>query len=708
MVLDPRFVTSTSLEPLFLDKDTGAPLSGGQVFFWQDTARTIPKLVYELVAPPPYTANPTYAPLPNPITLSSVGTFQDAAGNNIAVYYYPYDANGVLQLYYVSVFNALGVEQFTREAWPYPNILGGGGGGAAGASGANISNELTNPQFANVLFIPTQPLVITLSGAGVTHVNIAPGWTLNITAGGAGTVTVTRNPITGTTAYPFNPPYTLTITPGANIAGLTLTQVLPHNPAIWAPQAGGANGWVATSVLLAPLSSVTINYLVSNGVPARQLLLTQNNLTGAYTEFNNTVQLAPANNNDNADVGFTTIEVVLPPAQATTLSNLQVTGVEANQAVVYEQTTVNRQIDQMFNYYNALLQAKPISSYLIGWDFPYNPAQFLGPTLAASAAGANTSRYVWDQTIVFQTTNSGPAISQGTNGALRVTATNASQFALVQYLSQTDARKILNQRLSVNVSALTSVVAGLGGTISLWYTTGATLPSCGANNSIVATLNAAGKPATFNLAGGIGWTEVPRSNLGDAVFTVGTSATTNFNDYGFSGWDSLGVAGVNTATFFAIVVGFAQLPIGQTIDFNSISLVPGDIPTRPAVKTLDQHYLDCSYYYSKSFEFGVVPATAAGAGNSNSYTISATTTGADNAPSTYYPVQMIGVPTITIYNPVNNNNQIYDTTLGADCNTTHIAQNDARVFTAACARNGGSSNGDVLNFHWTADARLGV
>ena len=39
------------------------------------------------------------------------------------------------------------------------------------------------------------------------------------------------------------------------------------------------------------------------------------------------------------------------------------------------QNSVNRQNDYLFHYYNPLLQYKPIESFLIGWDFPVNPAQ---------------------------------------------------------------------------------------------------------------------------------------------------------------------------------------------------------------------------------------------------------------------------------------------------------------------------------------------
>lgn len=119
MALNPRYVTAPSLQEYFVDKDSGLPLSGGKVFFFRDNNRTEYKTVYELQG---NEANYTYAPLPNPVILSAVGTMQDNNGNDIIPYYYPFDANGDADLYYIVVQNSLGVPQFTRQAWPNPGI----------------------------------------------------------------------------------------------------------------------------------------------------------------------------------------------------------------------------------------------------------------------------------------------------------------------------------------------------------------------------------------------------------------------------------------------------------------------------------------------------------------------------------------------------------------------------------------------------------
>lgn len=692
MALDPRYIVSIDLEEYLVNNLDGTPLAGGTIEFWEDDDRTVPKLVYELSGAPP---NYSYTALPNPLTLSSVGTPVDNSGNSVNIYYFPYDENDNIQLYYIVVRDSTGTIQFTRQAWPNLTVETN-----PIEAEANISNELSNPQFVDINFSLTNPLTINFTGAVTTTVAIAPRWDLIITSSATGTVTVERNAVVGTSQYPGNPPYTLTITPGLNVSSLTLRQRLNNNPDIWAPAVGGTNGWVSASVLLAPSSNLVVQYQ-PNGQSA-QTLLNANNTSGLYEQINATTQLSAGNNTNNGDTGYVDILLDLPVVGATTLSNVQIVGLEADVPdVAFDQITANRQRDQLFNYYGPLLEAKPLPSYLVGWDFPLNPTQALGPTLAASSAGANTSRYTWDQTLVFQSANSGPALSQPSSGALRVTATNTTQFAIVQYLPQALARQILNQSmLSANVAAATGQVNGLVGTVSLWYTTDVSLPSAGSNNSIVLTLDANGKPATFNG----NWTEVSRNGLGNAQFTVGNSSDATFNDYGFNNWSLNGDVVANTATWFAIVVGFASLTAGQYVDIDSVSLVPGAIPTRPAPQSIDQVLRECQYYYSKSFNYGVVPSTGQGA---SAGVVQIYTTGTVFGAGFFeFPVYMRVTPTMTIYNPVNNNAQFYAASASTDCATTTVStlnQNGFGITTTS------ANSGQNVNIgSWSADARLGI
>jgi hypothetical protein len=143
MALNTNYVVAPDMQEYFVDKDTGLPLSGGKVFFFSDVNRTTPKTVYSIAG---NQANYTFAPLPNPMILSGVGTAQDNNGNDIPVYYYPFDADGNQELYYIVVQNSLGVPQFVRQAWPPASMAGGGGGGGGDIGTDESINYIPNGQ----------------------------------------------------------------------------------------------------------------------------------------------------------------------------------------------------------------------------------------------------------------------------------------------------------------------------------------------------------------------------------------------------------------------------------------------------------------------------------------------------------------------------------------------------------------------------------
>lgn len=106
---------SPNLQEYFVDKTTGLPLSGGSVVYYVDNARSDLKPVYQLSGQP---GSYDFTVLPNPLTLSGVGTTLNGSGADTRVYYYPYDADGNLELYYIEVFDSQGNPQLQRQAWP--------------------------------------------------------------------------------------------------------------------------------------------------------------------------------------------------------------------------------------------------------------------------------------------------------------------------------------------------------------------------------------------------------------------------------------------------------------------------------------------------------------------------------------------------------------------------------------------------------------
>ena len=154
MVLDPKKLIAPNPQEYYVDKDTGLPLVGGTVTYYKDQNRTELKTVYKLSGSPP---SYTYTALPNPLTLSAVGTTQDNTGNDVRVYYEPFDSAGAIELYYLEIRSSSGTLQETREAWPNTMI-----------SSASQDNELQN-------FVP--------NGQFLAHTDIPATSANNNTAG---------------------------------------------------------------------------------------------------------------------------------------------------------------------------------------------------------------------------------------------------------------------------------------------------------------------------------------------------------------------------------------------------------------------------------------------------------------------------------------------------------------------------------------------
>lgn len=196
-MLDSRYILMQDLQEYFVDKDTGLPLSAGRITFYSDINRTVLKNIYQLTGSPP---NYTYAPLPNPLILSAVGTPQDASGNDVAVYYFPFDINGNVELYYITAESAGLVSQFTREAWP--NLE------ETSASAEDVKNYVENGQFLIHTNIPetstssagqvTSPITILAQG----------GWSFERPMGSSATDFVTFSRFASPVNFPSaNPRY---------------------------------------------------------------------------------------------------------------------------------------------------------------------------------------------------------------------------------------------------------------------------------------------------------------------------------------------------------------------------------------------------------------------------------------------------------------------------------------------------------------------
>lgn len=549
----------------------GQPMDGSYYFFTlENTLPYLPQTVYKTSSGTPWS---------NPIQVLNSGTLPENIYWDTEKTYRLEWRNGPTQadalIYVVENYQPLG------STSPTP-----------GATTEDTTNQITNPQFATLNFTGT----LTISSA--TSTEIAPGWFIETT--GTGSLDVTQVTYSGDSYSPSNATNAST--------GITLTnsgfdlvelkQRFQGNGALWtgAESTDSDGPGVAVSFTASSGNNGDIQAWIEYSGGAEDTQIGNVSGLGASNEDYQFAQpILISTNTDGPDVAYTDFVLKMTDSTTYNITSVQLIGQEVVEKVLYIQTTPERQVDEEFNVYKPQLEYKPIPSHLVGWDFPLNPAQLFGSSVAASATGNNKSKYVWDQTIIFQGTSSGISVSRGGSGELLLTAAASTKMGVIQYLPAAEARKILNSPICCNVSARAS--ASTVATVSLWYTTDVSLPNVatGTNNSLVASLDANGKPDSFNGT----WLEVPRA-MGNAQITIETSANTNFNDYPLSGWDMQGIAACNTATFFAVVVGTAVVASPNTVGFNSISLQSGYIATRPAPQAPDEVIRECAYYYETS------------------------------------------------------------------------------------------------------------
>lgn len=594
MALDNRYIPDISLSEFLIDPATGLPITGGTVEFWVDEDRSQPKNVFQLTGSPP---DYTYDVLPNPMNIVS-GIPVNENGVNVAIYYFPYDDLGNIQNYYIVVKNEDGTIVNEREAWPNLTATSD-----PTQTENGITNELDNGQFSDVLFNPQYGRTIVTDGAvSDAMYEIAPRWFLKVSSNDTATILIARVSLEGSLNIETNPPYQLNITPeGGNITSLSLVQRLEHNPDIW------ASGYVAASLVATSLDGIshTIEGIYAPNISTSSTTIFSET-TGAtgYVRMEGTQAISAGTNTDNSDIGYVDFIVNLPVIGAVGITSVQIVGLESNQENVnYEQQTVNRQESLLFSYYNPYIQAIPVPSISEGWDFKFNPTQSSNDGAFGPWGGA--SNYVWDQTIIWQSADNLVSVTRDAPHRMHVATADTGQLALVQYLGTRQLHALLANGWSTLINAYTDNVLGASGTVSFYYTTDSILPSInGANQSLIATMDANGKPLTFHG----NWVELPNPLLGQNKFTIPYNAAHTTSSVALNGWAQPAYDIASTATFIAIVVGFSSLP-ATSIYFDSIAVTPGRLAVPFAPLGYNATLNQLRYYYEKSYDQLIAPGT---------------------------------------------------------------------------------------------------
>lgn len=562
----------------------------------------------------------------------------------------------------------------------------------------STDNQVSNPQFALLNFI--SPL--TLNSISTQSINFAPDWYLDLT--GSGNVTLTQVLLNNAAVNPSNASYAVQIQLNGSWTGAILRQRYHQTGVLWANTFVSSNIMALTATAPQTISAI----LVDSQGNTLATVLAATPLTEAFNDYQGVGQLPASIDTDFPPTAYIEYQLILPNNCNITVSSIQLISGDVGIEFPYEQTTIERQVDQTFHYYKPQLQYKPIPSYLTGWDFALNPYQAQGTSAfgPVTSSGANTSYYIADQTVLFQTINSAfttHPVSSGTALGLQITASLASSFAIIQYLSGPQVLELLRQRMAVQLKC-SKTGANLVGTVGLYYTTNAAVPVLPLS---LFTGITAGVPALTS-----GWVPVANAN-GPQTFTVTTtSASTPFS---LNGFDATADANVlnGTAVNFAIAIVFNTMVINEILTLNYCSLVGGDIATRPAPQTFGAVLSDCQYYYQTSFLYGTTPAQNVGASTGESYGIlSQTSSGTGYGPIIKFPVPQRAAATPTLYNPSAANGEIRNEIATNDWSSSTITpgtNTQSGFSTQGTINFGGSAQlGNLLGVHWTADARLGI
>jgi hypothetical protein len=228
---------------------------------------------------------------------------------------------------------------------------------------------------------------------GVTNpppIEIAPGWVLDLSTSGTGNVTVTQQALNSVLANPTNAPYALHIVLTGFANQAVLRQRFQQNGMNWANQ-NVAFSFTARTTSGSPIVLSRLD--ASDG--STLALLSTDTLTNSFIEYQGNATLGPPTNPDVPPNAYIDYKLFIPGTSDIYVTSFQLVLTPTLQNVAYEQETIDRQLDYLAHYYQPKLAYKPIPSYLVGWDFPKNPAQINGDTVAIFA-GANQARYFWD------------------------------------------------------------------------------------------------------------------------------------------------------------------------------------------------------------------------------------------------------------------------------------------------------------------------
>lgn len=690
MTLDSRFFVTSDIANYQVNKTDGTPLSNGYIKFYRDSQRVEQKDVYQLSGSLP---NYNYTSLGSRVDLSSTGTTQNNQQDNVLIYYYPYITNPLTQkeeldLYYIEVYDNNDILQYTREAWP--NLSDEF---SLDTSKQDI-NQISNNTFINTFLNPNIDTVIQFDGTIDQEIKIAPDWSLVAT--GTGTITASRIEISGSDQIESSPPYALKLTLSPNVTNVKLMQKFSQNSGLWASTSQD-NIYLSGMFLARSESSPSVNlgmYYVDDSLTPTPVLICDGDVSTVFTKIRNGLT-SPTPLSSNTNKGFqgsSSVYISIPDNSSISITSLNLFSLyEPNELPNFSLDSSKKVESSQCDFYLPALSIKTEPNILSGWDFSVNPYNDFTSGLK------NSGTYVTDQTIVLTSAGQYSATHDVLRGLLVFTLPT-QPFSIAQYLDGANVKKLLGQRLSVNLQMFTTTSQR---TVRVYLLRSGSTGSFPVLPSFIGSVNGLGEFIKTDP----NWTFFDR-DLGVATALTEVSLPNNLKQYGFNGWYLKDVSLIDDTDKFCIVVTCTSGPIG----FKSINLSIGDIPCLPSYESLEQSYQKCARYYQKSFQYLQSPAqsVALNNGETASVQIKAASQTLSCPVFINYPVEMRSNPIVTTYSPVTASNQIYNQITNTNYTSTTVSNIDKKGFVINGTSPSGSNIGDICSVHWSSDARIGV
>lgn len=462
-------------------------------------------------------------------------------------------------------------------------------------------NQITNPQFQNVYF--TTPFTYTQALSGDYSIEVAPGWFLDLV--GQGTTVISQLTLSGTDDIQGNPPYAIRIN-NTGWESAQLRQRFTENGAIYA---GGAITMSVTARAQGSMQELTASYSPSSpGTPIE--IFTEDAAVGTFTVLSGAINLPASTNSNTGDAAYVDIILELEATGIIDLTNIQLIGQSvplpadfnaATDIPLFEEQTIERQLDQEFHVYADSLIRQSKGSLLVAWNFALNPWQLRNPALT----GAVNNGYVTDQTILIQqnyvenNTNSNMSIGQATfavdNFALAIEAVGANnQFGFIQYVDPSIIRPYWGKVVSslVTASLQSSHGSEIRFKLRLFYVAG--LPAATSRTVPVASWVAGDDPVFA-----AGYTEIVPPN--DPIYTLTNEVGTIECPFERIPLPESSNTNMTLGIMVYTIDNMDPAATADLILINDISLAPNDFAARTQAQTFDEVLRQCEFYYEKSY-----------------------------------------------------------------------------------------------------------